>query len=166
MDRLGSPTVISVGLTTKSRRVVGTFNITPSVLKSSHSSLISFFATIAAANELRFQSFAETHRTKQARYLMTPDEILDMPEDRQILFTSGRNLKPIYAAKRHYDERREFAGRFLPHPFHAPSDAVLIPRMFGRRRARLIREPVPDKFAHFPQYRDGYWSYIEGYRPN
>jgi type IV secretion system protein VirD4 len=120
----------------------------------------------AAANELRFQSFAETHRTKQARYLMTPDEILDMPEDRQILFTSGRNLKPIYAAKRHYDERREFAGRFLPHPFHAPSDAVLIPRMFGRRRARLIREPVPDKFAHFPQYRDGYWSYIEGYRPN
>ena len=34
-------------------------------------------------------------RLNLARALMTPDEILAMPEDRQILFISGRGLKPI-----------------------------------------------------------------------
>jgi len=120
----------------------------------------------AAVNEMRFQSFAETHRSQQSRSLMTADEILDLPEDKQILFTSGRNLKPVFADKLHYDERREFAGRFLPHPFHGSSDSIVIPRRFGSRRAKVLREPVPTRYGHFPQYRDGYWSFIEGYRPS
>lgn len=119
----------------------------------------------AAYSDLRYHGFAQTHRTKQARALMMPEEILSMPEDRQLLFISGKNLKPIFAEKHPYYTRPEFAGRFLPNPFHPPHDAVVIPSRWGQRRAKIIREPVPQQFAHLPQYAGGEWSYVEGFRP-
>lgn len=64
--------------------------------------------------------FARTEklRTKQARKLMTEEEILAMPEDRQIIFVSGKNLPPIYAHKYPYFMRSEMAGLYLPNPYH------------------------------------------------
>ncbi|MEM6413526.1 MAG: type IV secretory system conjugative DNA transfer family protein [Pseudomonadota bacterium] len=119
----------------------------------------------AAIAELQHQSLAHEHRTKQARSLMTADEILAMPEDRQIVFVSGKNLKPIYAHKLPYWTRSEFAGKFLPNPYHPPSDTVLIVSGLGQRRARVIRERVPHAFAHLPQYQSGEWAYVKGHRP-
>ncbi|MGK2959053.1 MAG: type IV secretory system conjugative DNA transfer family protein [Acidimicrobiales bacterium] len=119
----------------------------------------------AAFADMKYHAFAEDHRTKQARALMMPEEVLAMPEDRQILFVSGKDLKPIYAEKHPYYTRREFAGRFLPNPFHPPINSVAIPSRWGSRRANIITEPVPSKFAHYPQYATGAWSYVEGYRP-
>ena len=89
-----------------------------------------------------------------------------MPEDRQILFVSGKSLKPIYAERHAYWTRLELAGRFLPNPYHPPLDAVTIPSRRGPLRVRVITERVPTVFAHFPQYQNGYWSYVEGYRPS
>lgn len=105
-------------------------------------------------------------RTKQARQLMTPDEILAMPEDKQILFISGKDLKPIYASKFPYFKRKEMAGLYLPNPFHPPIDRVAVMTWRGSRWARVIRERVPQKFASFPQYQDGSHVYVEGYKPN
>ena len=105
------------------------------------------------------------HRAKQARPLMTPDEILAMPEDRQILFISGLNLPPVYAAKYPYFTRREMAGYYLPNPYHPPADSVPVATRLGRKRARVITEPVPRKLAGFPQYQSGLWSYVQGYKP-
>ena len=119
----------------------------------------------AAAQGLRLHAFEETHRTKQARLLMTSDEILAMPEDRQICFLSGHSLGPILGHKYPYYARPEFAGRFLPNPFHPPLDRVSIPRRWGGGTARIITEPVPRKYAQFPQYDAGTWSYVQGYRP-
>ena len=119
----------------------------------------------SAAQNLRHNAFLETHRTKQARSLMTPDEILAMPEDRQICFISGKNLGPVLGHKYPYYERPEFAGRFLPNPFHPPLDSVPIPRRWGSSRGRVIKETVPRKFADFPQYEAGSWAFIKGYRP-
>ena len=119
----------------------------------------------SAAQSFRHHAFEETYRTKQARALMTPDEILAMPEDRQIRFVSGKSLGPILGHKYPYYSRPEFAGRFLPNPFHPPLDRVTIPRRWGRGTARVITEPVPQKFAHLPQYESGAWSYVKGYRP-
>ncbi len=119
----------------------------------------------AAAQNFRHHAFEETHRTKQARALMTPDEVLAMPEDRQICFVSGKSLGPILGHKYPYYTRPEFAGRFLPNPFHPPLDGVSIPRRWGRGTAKVITEAVPKKFAHFPQYDAGSWSYVQGYRP-
>ena len=55
-----------------------------------------------AAFEFAHHSRNAKERTKQARRLMTPDEILAMPEDRQILFISGKNLPPVYGWKYPY----------------------------------------------------------------
>lgn len=111
--------------------------------------------------------FARTEklRTKQARKLMTEEEILSMPEDRQIIFISGKNLPPIYAHKYPYFMRPEMAGLYLPNPYHPPSDAVRIASRWGTKTARVIREPVPRKFESFPQFQDGTLAYVEGYRP-
>lgn len=119
----------------------------------------------SAYADMEYHAFAEQHRTKQARPLMMPDEVLAMPEDRQIMFVSGKNLKPILAEKHPYYTRGDFAGRFLPNPFHPPHDRVVIPSRWGDRQVRVIREPVPRAFAHFPQYAEGEWAFVEGHRP-
>ncbi|MDF1721970.1 MAG: type IV secretory system conjugative DNA transfer family protein [Minwuia sp.] len=110
---------------------------------------------------------ASSHRTQQARALMTPEEVLAVPEDRQILFISGKNLKPIYAAKYPYYSRPEMAGHYLPNPYRPPADQVPIrERERGRDRwRRVITAPVPARYASFPQYPEGIWSYVEGFKP-
>jgi type IV secretion system protein VirD4 len=112
------------------------------------------------------QTRASTDRKKMARPLMTPDEILRMPEDRQILFVSGINCPPVAAWRKPYFAARDLAGRFSPNPYHPPLDRVRVPTRFGSKWAWVITEPVPDRFRDFPQYeQSGLWSYIEGYRP-
>lgn len=111
------------------------------------------------------QSRAAITRTKQARALMTPDEILNMPEDEQLLFISGLDLHPIRAKKYPYYTRREMAGAYLPNPYHPPGDSVPIAGRFFSHTARVITERVPSHLSHWPQYQSGYWSYVEGYRP-
>lgn len=107
-----------------------------------------------------------TTRTKQARALMTPDEILNMPEDRELLFISGFGLRPIYAQKYPYFSRPEMAGAYMPNPYHPPANKVLLKTRRGEKWARVITERVPRHYAHLPQYESGYWSFTEGYRPN
>lgn len=105
------------------------------------------------------------YRTKQHRLLMTPDEVLAMPEDRQVLFISGKNLKPVYAAKYPYFSRPEMAGYYLPNPYHPPVDRVAIATRRGTEWRRVMTEPVPGKLASFPQYQSGTWPYVEGFKP-
>jgi len=100
---------------------------------------------LQALNNMRSHRFGEGHRSKQSRPLMTPDEILAMPEDRQIAFISGKDLHPIYAQKFPYYSRSEFAGRYLPNPFHPPLDCVPIARRWRAGTARVIREQVPPR---------------------
>lgn len=118
----------------------------------------------SARDYKRYQTESE-HRAKQTRRLMTPDEILAMPENRQIIFISGLNLRPIFAEKFAYYDRIEMAGKFLPNPYHPPVDRVRVMTADGPQMRRVIIEPVPPKLTHLPQYKDGRWSYVEGYRP-
>tara|TARA_A100001391_G_scaffold153410_2_gene111239 strand:- start:13104 stop:14711 length:1608 start_codon:yes stop_codon:yes gene_type:complete len=100
-------------------------------------------------------------RSKQQRLLRTPDEILNMPQDEQIIFADGLP-GPVHAQRHAYYEQRFMAGRFHPNPYHPPTDRVRVKTRFGHAWRRVITEPVPAKFADYPQYRDGYWSRIEG----
>lgn len=104
-------------------------------------------------------------KLKQSRKLMTPSEILSLPEDQQLIFISGKDIPPILANKYPYYQRPEMAGLFLPNPYHPPIDHVPVPKHFGSKTAKIIREPVPRKYASFPQYQDGSWAYVEGYKP-
>jgi type IV secretion system protein VirD4 len=107
---------------------------------------------------------ASTHRSEQARALVTPEEVMNMREDQQILFVSGLDLPPILANKYPYYTRAEMAGAYLPNPYHPPGDRVVLAG-HARRWARVIKERVPACYAHLPQYQSGEWSYIEGFRP-
>lgn len=120
---------------------------------------------LRALNNMRSHRFGEVHRSKQARLVMTPDEVLAMPENGQIAFVSGKGLRPIYAQKFPYFDRVEFAGKYLPNPYHPPHGAVRITTRWGSRIARVKTEPVPKAFEYLPQYEGGTWQYVEGHRP-
>ena len=115
--------------------------------------------------EYRYQTLAANNRTKQTRALMSPDEVLALPEDKQILFISGMNLYPLLADKRPYFTRREFVGRFLPNPYHPPTDSMVIPQIMGSRRVRVMSERPTYPYSELPQYWDRPFKYIEGFRP-
>lgn len=119
----------------------------------------------SAAFDYAHYSKNEEHRDKQSRQLMTPNEVLALPEDRALHFISGKNLKPVLAFKRPYYESREMAGLYLPNPYHAPLDRVRVATRFGSRWAEIVTEPVPPKLRRFPQHRQETWSYVKGYRP-
>ncbi len=122
---------------------------------------------LQSLRELKRYQTESGHHAKQTRRLMAPDEILAMPESRTILFISGLNLRPIYAEKYHYFDRVEMAGRYLPNPYHPPVDRVRVMTADGPNIRRIIIEPVPPEAAsQFPQYREGHWSFVDGYRPS
>ena len=116
-------------------------------------------------HEFHHLSMAESNRTKQTRWLMTPSEVLGMPEDRLVAFVSGLNLKPLYLEKYPYYERPEMAGLYLPNPHHPPIDKVRIRTRWSDKWVMVITEPVPKKYAQYPQYSSGSWSYLKGYKP-
>lgn len=120
-----------------------------------------FTAMMDAAHHAK----AAQMRTKQARKLRTEDEILSMPGERQILFVAGDEPLCIEAEKQAYYARPEMAGQYLPNPYHPPCDSVPIASGWRTRRARVIRESVPQKFSSFAQYRNGEMAYVDGYKP-
>jgi type IV secretion system protein VirD4 len=92
------------------------------------------------------------------------DEVIFTPNDRQYLFIDGVS-HPIYAERAPYYEQRSMVGRYLPNPYHPPTDRVRIKTRFGHAWRRIVTERVPSRYAHLPQYADGYWSYVEGFKP-
>lgn len=96
---------------------------------------------------------------------MTPDEILAMPEDRQILFIAGKDVDPIYAHKYPYFGRREMAGLYLPNPYHPPADKVQVRTWRGQQWRDVKRGPVPQKWALYPQHADGSLLWADGFKP-
>lgn len=120
-----------------------------------------FFETAA---DLRHYSEAEVHRTKQPREILKPDEVLNLPPTQMVAFASGLVEGPILGHWVNHFERRDFAGKYLNNPYH-DSEFVRIKTRFGSKKARVIEEAVPDALAHLPQYRNGTWRYVEGYRP-
>lgn len=116
-----------------------------------------------AAADLRHYRDAQQHRTKQARKVLTPDEVLNLPPSMMVAFASGLVEGPILGHWISHFERPDFAGKYLNNPYH--SEDVQIKARWGTKRCRVIEEPVPKALAHLPQYQDGRWRYVEGYRP-
>ena len=107
----------------------------------------------------------ESHRqTKMRRPLMSPDEIMNMPKDQQIIFISGRNIPPILANKYPYFTRREMAGLYLPNPYHPPMNKVQVQGWLKEKWVSVQSVPIPDKYRLFPQYQgQSTVQKIEGY---
>jgi type IV secretion system protein VirD4 len=120
---------------------------------------------LQSALEYKHQRRISRMRSKQHRHLRTPDEILHTPPGKMYVQMDGVP-KPIYADRFPYYTQPMMAGRYLPNPYHPPSDRVQIATQNGIEWRRAITEPVPAQLAHYPQYTSGMWSYAEGFRPN
>lgn len=115
---------------------------------------------------LRGLAYEMQHQRKQSRALMTPDEILTMPQDKALVLAGGYSLHPFAVDKVPYNTLRSMAGRFLPNPYHDRDlSRVRLRGFWGTRSARVIREAVPEGLRHLPQYHHREWAFIEGYRP-
>lgn len=109
---------------------------------------------------LSHQGFAAEHKSKQQRQLATPDEIMNMPNDQAVLFHEDVAY-PIQIERRPYWTDRSLAGLYHPNPFPPPLDSVKVQTFWGQRTRRVVTEPVPAQYAHYPQYRSGVWSRVE-----
>jgi len=108
---------------------------------------------------------AMQNQSKQARLLRTPDEIMKTPDNKSYVFMDGLG-GALYADRKPYYEQQWLTGHFHPNPYHSGPDKVRVKARIGHRWRKVIIEPVPQQYAHLPQYAsDGMWSYIEGYRP-
>ncbi|QIG79437.1 type IV secretory system conjugative DNA transfer family protein [Stakelama tenebrarum] len=122
-----------------------------------------FEGDASAAFDYAHYRKASKHESMMQRALMTPDEILAMPEDRMIEFISGLDLPPIYATKRPHFEQRDLNGKWLPNPFHPPADRVKLPGLIGSKWVRVMAKDVPAHLAHFPQHQSGRLHHVDGY---
>ncbi len=121
---------------------------------------------LKAGVALKTIAYEAQHQRKQARALMTSDEILTMPRDKALIWASGYDLRPFFANKVPYFKCRKYAGRYFPNPyFDRDLTSVRLKTRFGYRTRRVIHESVPARYRDFPQYRHGEWQFIEGYRP-
>lgn len=112
----------------------------------------------AAMEMARHARMAKVPMLKQ-RQLLTPDEVLGMPEDRMLIFADGLS-HPVLGTRKAYFDQPFMAGRFHPNPYHPPADRVRVRTGHGHAWLRVVTEPVPHQFAHYPQYRQGTWSKI------
>ncbi len=114
---------------------------------------------IQATLNLRHQARLGRLYTQKERPLISPDEVLGLPSDKQIIFTDGL-AHPTLADRIPYYRLPSLAGRYHPNPYFPPDDKVEVMTKRGPRWRPVVTEPVPRKFTHYPQYRDGTWSYI------
>lgn len=121
---------------------------------------------VKAGMSLRALDEELSHTRKIARPLLTPDEILSLPQDKALVIASGYGIRPFIADKVPYYAQRRTAGRMFPNPyFDRDMSRVRVKTLFGMRSRAVIEEAVPERFADFPQYKDGRWRFIQGYRP-
>lgn len=105
------------------------------------------------------------HKTKIQRQLLSPDEVMNMPQEFVLVFMAGVLEHPAKLYVPNYWQRRDLAGRYLGDPYHSPDGKVEVRGMFWQSFKEIIREPVPDQYADLPQYKDGFWNFVKGFRP-
>lgn len=97
------------------------------------------FEVVLDLDQKRFET---AHLTQQHRKLRTPDEILRLPQDHQVIFADGLQ-GAIYAQRAPYWQQAWMAGRYHPNLYHPPQTHVRVQTRWGPRRRPVITAPVP-----------------------
>ncbi|MEM7060255.1 MAG: type IV secretory system conjugative DNA transfer family protein [Pseudomonadota bacterium] len=111
------------------------------------------------AKRLEPQIYENVFKSQFRRPVLAPETILNMPDNRLLIFGDGLP-GPIYANRKPYWKVRWMAGRYHPNPYHGRQDQVQIQTFWGKRMRPVITRPVPLRFANYPQYARGTWSFI------
>ncbi len=120
-----------------------------------------------AAAQIRHNKAMASYRSVIKRPVRTPDEVINTPKGGVFVFMPGEMERGALNYAPPYWLRPDLAGRFLRDPYHSPKGAVELKTRFrGKQRRIIINDPVPDKYAHLPQYADGRWDYVDGYIPS
>ncbi len=93
-------------------------------------------------------------RTKQNRWLRTPDEVIQTPPDKGYAFVDGLE-HPLEIDRRPYFNEAWMARRFMPNPFYPPSGSVRVKTFWGHKMLLVQEGPVSANLAHYPQYASG-----------
>lgn len=112
--------------------------------------------------ELMQKTFEAGFQREQQRNLENPDELMRLGDHKMIIFADGLKF-PLLVDRKAYYLAEWMAGAFLPNQYHPPLDSVQIMTANGEAVRPVITGPVPSEFAHLPQYKDGLWTYVEGF---
>lgn len=112
------------------------------------------------ASRIAQADYEAGHKIKIRRPVKTPDEVRFGPENSLYMFADGLS-GGVIGTRESYLDQLWMAGRFHGNPNHPPLDKVQIQTRWGKRWRKVITAPVPEEFAHFPQYQSGFWSFIE-----
>ncbi len=132
-----------------------------------HDALFGKGSAMRTGLAMKTLEYERGHKRKQARALMTPEEILGMSHKQALVMASGYGIPPFLADKLPYHTMSAYRGMYGPNPyFDADLSSVRVSGWLGRKKTlRIIREPVPAALSHLPQYQSGEWSYLDGHRP-
>lgn len=114
----------------------------------------------AAALTYSHQRDISELRSKQNRWLRTPDEVIQTPPDKGYAFVDGLQ-HPIEINRRPYFSEKWMNLRWMPNPYHPPVDKVRVKSGWGYRPHTVRNVPVPANLAHFPQYASGQMRVLE-----
>lgn len=132
-----------------------------------HDALFGRGSAVRTGLAMKTLEYERRHKRKQARALMTPEEILGMSHTKSLVMASGYGIPPFLADKSPYFTMARYSGLYGPNPyFDRDLSKVKVPgRISSKRFLRVITEAVPPALADLPQYQNGTWSFIEGHRP-
>lgn len=109
---------------------------------------------------------AQSQRQRKAgRYALDPSEIMRL-NNQMLIFAFGAGLPPLLAEKLpNYWTNPAMAGRFAPDPLFPPLDRITLrhPR-WGKQTRKFVRQPAPQKLAHWPNHISGEVAYVKGYK--
>lgn len=122
---------------------------------------------IEAALQLERLDYEVQHRTRMAKPLRSPQELMSMPSWQMLMQARAYLQLSSEVEKRPYYVQRRFAGHYLPNENEERDmHSVRVRTRLGMRRRKIIEVPVPEGLAHLPQYSsDQPLRYVEGYRP-
>ncbi|MEM8653399.1 MAG: type IV secretory system conjugative DNA transfer family protein [Pseudomonadota bacterium] len=115
---------------------------------------------IEAGLRAKHHTKQQAHRVSKSRRLMTPDEIINMADNKALLFADGLP-GPAMVTRVPYWDLRWMAGRYHPNPYYPPSERVRCKGLIGHHWRNVVERPVEPEFSHLPQYRNGIRSRIE-----
>ena len=123
---------------------------------------------VEAGMQLQRLDYEAGHRTRMAKALMSPQELMNMPPSHMLVQARGYLPRAFLAEKQAYYLQRRFAGQFFPNPNEERDvNAVRLRTRWGLRKRAIMTAPLPAQLKDLPQYAGGLrpFRFVDGFAP-